>query len=333
MYDDLFKQNPKRFPNWGDGEICPSNIIVPVYQGIREFYALEALSVMAKPIPFNHGHDKWVKEFEEFKTKFDAQFAVMFYDYAVALCLGEARHAPKECNYEIRYLTPALNERNSLWNCPHLEPTNALITCSKLFSYNKDWCCAYGGYAWQAIADGALLYKKVPDSVFIDHMVDLSHNNGIFYNKRNRIFFLDSSNMAVLNFLEFKKNQPPFAVWDVCQDNCTYEIKAFYKRALNLGIISPLTDKENIYLLSECYGGYYSAVSEQKEETTDNIMNYIPVKWGTSRIYPSDIDKKNGYYREVHPEDFEDEDKENRKRRRRKNDKSRFDRRGLSSNE
>lgn len=282
-----------KYSSWGDGKICSDNKQMKVFQLIREFYALEAVSVMAHPIPFNHGHDKWAEEFNEFKSAFVNQFAKAMFDYTVVVCLGEARHAKNRCDYNIAIFEKFPNSfsRNDCYVCPHFEPKNLLLTLTELFeeSWNGDrWSDGYGGNAWASITKGALLYYTMPPEVFIDHAVDLSHNNGVFFNKANHIFLLNSSNTEVESFLDFKRRATPEAVWALCKNCVSYETQKLYKRAVNLGVIIKPTSEKFRNIQDEIYG--MSRTPELwSEDTMDKLMSYVPIKWGTARLYPSDI--------------------------------------------
>lgn len=288
-----------KYPSWGDGKICLDNKQMKVFQLIREFYALEAMSVMAHPIPFNHGHDKWVEEFNEFKSAFVNQLAKAMFDYMVLVCLGEARHAKNKCDYDIAIFEnlPGSFARNDCYACPHFEPRNLLLTFAELFeeSWTGDrWADGYGGNAWADIAKGALLYYTMSPEVFIDHAVDLSHNNGVFFNKKNYIFVLNSDENDVKTFLDFKRKAIPEAVWALCKNCVSYETQKLYERAINLGVITKLTNEKLEEVYTETYG-----ISKSPEiwndDTVDKLMSYIPIKWGTTRLYPSDIIFTNNY--------------------------------------
>lgn len=300
-YFAAFENNKQRFPNWGDGKIHPCNTQIRVFQGILEFYGLECISAMAKTTPFRHSHEKWLNEFTEFKNKYDTQFAKAFFDYATLLCLAECRHAPKHCNWEIEFF-PALfydgDNRNALFNCPHFEPKSLLTTCAALFSDNNEWESQWGGEKWQAIANGALKYYDLPPVTFVDYMVDLSHNNGVFYNKGNHIFRLYADGYQVTGFLEYKRYQSPAKVWNECKESCSAETQKFFRRAVALGIIEPFySTLHNLSIplneRSDCDG------VENMDKNLNAILGYVPIKWGTSRLYPSDIINADGWSNRV----------------------------------
>lgn len=285
------------YPNWGDGKIHPSNTQIHVFQGILEFYALESISAMAKTIPFRHSHEKWLREFTEFKNKFNSQFANAFFDYTVLACLGEARHAGYSSNYEIKGFPSSENSaRRDIYLCPHFEPKSALQTCASLYSHHNDWKPQYGGEPWECIAKGGLYYFSDNPSVFIDYMVDLSHNNGVFFNKHNHIFRLYTDEHIIKEFLSMKRYHAPEMVYDYCSGSCSLETVHFYKRAINLGIIkfiqvSPLVSASwtKPSIRDRTVEGDY------EDSNLNAIMNYVPIKWGASVLSPSDIINHDGW--------------------------------------
>lgn len=282
------------YPNWGDGKIHPSNTQIHVFQGILEFYALESISAMAKTIPFRHSHEKWLKEFTEFKNKFDSQFANAFFDYTVLACLGEARHAENASNYEIKGF-PSGDEcaRRDIYLCPHFEPKSALQTCASLYSHHDDWKPQYGGQPWEDIAKGGLYYFSDNPSVFVDYMVDLSHNNGVFFNKNNHIFRLYTDEYVIRDFLNMKRYQTPETVYDYCSDSCSLETIRLCKRAITLGIIG-FTFHRAVGYVKPNYNDT-TLKGDYEDSNLNAIMNYVPIKWGTSVLSPSDIINHDGW--------------------------------------
>lgn len=312
----MLGDNKTRFPNWGDGRIY-DNRQIRVFQGIMEFYVIESIDIMTHTDYAVHSHAKWREEFDAFKKQYVEHFANAFFDYTVFVCLGEARHAYKRCDYCLDDFFEE-SDRRGAYNCPHLEPFSTLNVLSALFS--KDWASSYGGAAWAGIANGGLKYHTYPDEIFLDHLVDLSHNNGIFYNKTNHIFSLNGTESQIEFFLDLKRDYSPQVIYGYCELSISYEIKKFFERAVNLGIITPLTDNE--WETVEAQIAMKWPVRFPNQENVENILNYIPVKWGSSQLSTKDIIFTNNYSsgtrgRNVDNED-EDEDDE----------KGRFDREG-----
>lgn len=298
----MLGDNKTRFPNWGDGKIY-ENQQIRVFQGIMEFYAIESINAMAHASYERHSHAKWRKEFDAFKKQYIEHFANAFFDYTVFVCLGEARHAYKQCDY---YLDDFFDEdeRNSAYNCPHLEPFSALNVLFKLFTF--EWESSYGGKAWADIADGGLKYLTYPDEVFLDHLVDLSHNNGIFYNKTNHIFALKGTDSQIEFFLDLKRDCSPQVVYGYCEHSISYEIKKFFKRAINLGIITPFTNEE--WEDIETQKAMEWPLTFVNQANVENILNYIPVKWGSSHLNEEDLIYTNNYSSGLRRRNDEDED-------------------------
>ena len=55
---------------------------------IKEFYAISILDHIKVTIPFKHSHEKWVKDFNEYKEKYFDFFAHMLYDYTTSPVLS-----------------------------------------------------------------------------------------------------------------------------------------------------------------------------------------------------------------------------------------------------
>lgn len=296
-YFNYYKTHSNLYPNWGDGKIHPSNVQIHVFQGILEFYALESISAMAKTIPFKHSHEKWLKEFTEFKNKYNTQFANAFFDYTVLACLGEARHADAASNYEIKGFPNADGTvRRDIYRCPHFEPKSALQVCALLYSHHDDWKPQYGGKPWEDIAKGGLYYYSDNPSVFIDYMVDLSHNNGVFFNKCNHIFRLYTDEHVIKEFLSMKRYQTPETVYDYCRVSCSLETVRFFKRAINLGIIQfAQVVPHRAVGYTKPYTCDLVLEGDYEDTNLNAIMNYVPIKWGTSVLTPSDIINHDGW--------------------------------------
>jgi len=129
---------------------------------------------------------------EALKAQVDSQlselsnaFALMLRDYLYLASMGEARHGMngKNLGLRIREFTKIGQGREAAC-CLGLKyhPDDALPTLVNLFRQGE-WKGGYGGKSWGDIAAGALMYNTVPNALFIDHAVDLQHNNGTAFNK------------------------------------------------------------------------------------------------------------------------------------------------------
>lgn len=112
-----------------------------------------------------------------------------FFDYTALACAGEARHAATKCSVHWYGYKDSGWQRRTLWEeALAYNPRDLLVECEKLFE--EEWRSEnYGGDAWARIARTGQLYGQVPDLVFIDLCVDLSHNSGNYLDK-GVIFYL-----------------------------------------------------------------------------------------------------------------------------------------------
>jgi hypothetical protein len=103
--------------------------------------------------------------------------------YLYAACLGEARHARDTVARE-RFVASKTSNRREDWfaNVVLYRPTKEnLETLISVFS--QEWRSGYGGEAWQDIAIALTEYEKTPPAAWLDHVVDLEHNNGTAFSK------------------------------------------------------------------------------------------------------------------------------------------------------
>lgn len=154
----------------------------------------------------------------EDKTRYDRKLALLLHDYIVGICLAEARHA----DYRAEQHIPGLREsgggegRLGVALQAHLyEPKALLVSLIELFSLK--WTTAYGGAAWQKIAEAGLMYYTQPHSVFIDHAADLSHNGGLAFDKCFLIGLDSESNYKQM--LDAKRDT---TIWDFACFNDIY---------------------------------------------------------------------------------------------------------------
>jgi hypothetical protein len=138
-------------------------------------------------------------ELSELKDKYNSAFARALRDYLLLASCGEARHAKEKCEYYSPLF--ARTERQAVFSYITKYDKDYLIRILKgLFS--EDWEGSYGGQAWLSIIEAIEMYKTVPDMVFIDHCIDLEHNNGLCFDK-GIIFNLDKE--AVMYLLDRKR--------------------------------------------------------------------------------------------------------------------------------
>jgi len=130
-------------------------------------------------------------------------FARAFRDYIALSCAAEARHGKERAD---RYWEdwPATGDRSYAWcEARQYDPQGIVRHAEALFA-GASWQQGFGGESWARIARAGQLYGRVPDDVFLDHVVDLSHNNGLYLDK-GIIFFLPTV-ARYLQVLDRKQN-------------------------------------------------------------------------------------------------------------------------------
>jgi hypothetical protein len=179
---------------------------IDVKQAVADFYIV----LMAEPL-YNPEttHAARMDMFNRVKARVIPGLANAFFDYIVAACAGEGRHAEYRCHKYYKGYPNTYDKdggESSRGTAAKFvleyEPRSLLKALQTLF--NKDWRdSSFGGESWSKIAGSGLLYKTIPDMVFVDHCVDLSHNSGNFLDKG--MIFSCSSRDRYVRILESKK--------------------------------------------------------------------------------------------------------------------------------
>jgi len=131
----------------------------------------------------------------------------------------------------------------------------------------NEWDSSYGGDRWRQIAKAGLMKSSVSDCIFIDHCVDLSHNNNHYLDKGAGIFSpLNPWNYK--EFLNFKRCCEPSAL---IKGRSGYLLNKLLLRAHSLGV------------LQDCKPERLFLADFDREE--DLLLNYQPVKWGAKRLF------------------------------------------------
>ena len=242
---------------------------------VQEFYAIEAVSAMlsAKGYgcfdPARRSHALWYSDFMEFRSNFSAKLASAIYDYTALVVAAELRHAREKAAYYLTGYYPDTMDRDKVYTeCTEYDPQDILKTGRKMFDAGwNEWDSSYGGDRWRQIAKAGLMKSSVSDCIFIDHCVDLSHNNNHYLDKGAGIFSpLNPWNYK--EFLNFKRCCEPSAL---IKGRSGYLLNKLLLRAHNLGV------------LQDCKPERLFLADFDREE--DLLLNYQPVKWGAKRLF------------------------------------------------
>lgn len=306
-------------------ELCLDH--VDIYYCVNEFYALQFVDAEKQIDPFKRSHERWLYDFEAYKSAFEEKFAFMLHDYIVLACFGEARHAgnPNYCKAYIEEV-PYCKKRDDAYEYAlSYNPVSILKTCYELFS--AEWYDeAFGGKSWAKITRAGLMFynNAIPKSTFIDHCVDLSHNGGMAFNKREtRIFYCVQPHIYkdfltykahIKNFSDYLSypclfNNPNYSCSRTCKerfDTCSNKaivicissrLITLLERANNLGIVQVDIEKARKNLAKS----HFSAL--RTDHMINGVMTYQPIEFG---------DKALGgvVYHCIDDNEFEDSDKD-----------------------
>ena len=251
---------------------------IRIFEAIQEVYFLESLEALIlsgkKYESFRHSHERFMQDFQRFKTEYYSKIANAIFDYTVKVVAAELRHCKQ---HSMHYLSSYIDSgfsRNSVYhNCNQYNPYDIIKAGIWLFNeQNNDWEDSYGGDKWKNIAKSALMYKKTPDIVYIDHCVDLSHNNSVYFDKGAGIFLL-SSQYDYLDMLDNKKFESPRYF---LRKYCWKEFPLFcklYQRATFLELVPYF----------ECAFMYFTE-NELFPTTETLVLSYIPTNWGHEQL-------------------------------------------------
>lgn len=225
----------------------PNDVMLDIITLFKGFYALQMLEACATPDEFLASHARWKEDFNHFKTWYYNTLAQMIYDYSVLSCFGELRHTHEQCECTINH--SYFFERTSCARSEFVKDMNIPFTAKSIIHIAKIlfgeccWSNGYGGDKWCDIANAQDLYVKGQEAVYIDHCVDLEHNNGTYFNKE-LIFFVDSYYGGLHDYLDFKYEAKPEELYMTCTIR---PIQELILRANNLGIITPLSKYFHFY--------------------------------------------------------------------------------------
>lgn len=252
--------------------------LMNIYQLVKEFYTVEAVSAMItgtkynKLEPMRYSHHRWYQDFSDFRDTFITKFASAIYDYTVMVVAAELRYGyDKASHYIVGYYNSCFSRDDIYKECMIYNANDILRAGIKMFDTSQvTWKNSYGGEKWRQIAKAGLMKDKVSDCIFIDHCVDLSHNNSIYFDKSAGIFYLRDTSLYK-TFLDTKRVCSPHQLISFKRG---YMLNRLLWRANNLNIIKGWNVDG---LLSPDY-----------DETESLLFSYNPVFWGNERLNCSD---------------------------------------------
>ena len=236
---------------------------IDIFDAIVDFYGLQCLQAVAVPNvdAFSPSQNRWLRDFETYQAVYQKKLARAIYDYLALICFGEARHAINKASHYVDGL-PTCRERSTQYDqAIQYNPRQFLPVLEELFNI-ATWDSGYGGTSWARIARAAQMYGTVPDAVFVDHCVDLSHNNSLCFNKEEADIFTLRWAAGYKTMLDRKAVWAPTSFIDEYVYNFSYAVYSLLVRAQRLGLIS-----NNIPRIE---------VTNDADE-----WEYEPIKWGS----------------------------------------------------
>lgn len=191
---------------------------------IQDFYVLEKLNHVTKLTSQKTMSRKDTKLYDDVADAFailSRLLAESMYQYLTLASIGESRHASQQLARS--YYVPELmgGEREESYKEAKGYNQVQSLTLLKEVIFFQDWDDGYGGPKWREIVEGALMYGKVPDAVFIDHCVDLQHNGGTAFSKPTYGFLHFSLDFTDLHsYLELKSNYDVLKLYKYGDEDC-----------------------------------------------------------------------------------------------------------------
>lgn len=280
--------------------------MIKIDLAVREFYSLEALSYYAMTIPeeklFLPSIQKWLEDFHSYRNLFTKKLAEAIFDYTAKVVAGEMGHCYRKADRVLDgkyFLNREMMARDHTYSECIDYSARALLECGALI-FNPaevNWDDAYGGEKWHDIAKAGLLRYSLNDIVFIDHCVDLSHNNSVYFDKGAGIFEFYNLCSRYQEFLNVKRDSSPEDIlFSEHHRSNSCQLLTLLGRAMILNIIPE--DDYLLFKLSDHLVNYFNRETvkwairacerEIPTEMVYDVLKYTPIKWG-NKVPPSKL--------------------------------------------
>lgn len=264
---------------------------------MQNFYVLDFLAATVGEDQLFLSRGRLKKDLIETKSAHEKMFAAAIFDYlCLALC-GEARWARMKCARHIATLTNAGSRESTQQQSMRYDPSIFLPKIATLF--DQRWHSgSYGGKSWMKIAEAAMMYGNVPDTVFIDHCVDLKHNGGLAFDKCViwSLFYKGFSHDMFLS----RKSKLDIVKWGTL--TLDIRVKGLLERAKSLGFID---DFPPVTLITNTYQNNYD---EQIYFLSLLETPYEAVVWGGGDV--GDLEVSDYEEDDYEDDDYEEDDDE-----------------------
>lgn len=236
---------------------------------------------------YSRAHEKLYEDINEKLNMIVPKLARRYWEYIVLSCAGEARHASVATKFYIKGLGRRGARATAALNAIAYNPW--ILLDQEVALFGKKWeGNGYGGVSWQKIAGAGKLYGTVPDAVFIDHVVDLTHNGGLFLDK-GFILACREGEAYFLNVLTVKAQGSlldPFSYRGL--EGYTWklpgEIYGFIERGNNIGLLpnTPAVERLPEYDAGRHWGAF---VNSEDIEWGTKSCKVVPHPHATTKTY------------------------------------------------
>lgn len=175
---------------------------------LNEF--IYATLLKEKSTAYLHSHEHFRQDFFPFHKQFAHKLAQAIYDYVIEASVCELTHSWNNCDETIEYFLG-----NKIYftyengysyirdNIYRLHLPSYFEIAEYLYGLEDSWVSYFGGKNWYRAITLCQNFGKVPDTEFVDQMIDLQHNTGTLFNKDTNIFSMFSGGLFQ-NFLNKK---------------------------------------------------------------------------------------------------------------------------------
>jgi hypothetical protein len=187
--------------------------------GMMNFYVLSELSALATAMLADEMKMIRMKveasEVEELRDQIVTrvriradEMALVYKDYLVSACFGEMRHLCRRTGCDLGidgFCGSLIGRHEAISRLKEYDSKKGLMLFEILFCH-QNFTNGFGGKLWSKICEAGLMYydPAVPKDVFLDHVVDLTHNGGLFLDKTAE-FFTSTPNIYIA-MLDLKRD-------------------------------------------------------------------------------------------------------------------------------
>ena len=279
-------------------------MVVDMLPAVVEFYLLQAMELVGEgmaPVPSVRG---WRRQVSQLLADYETGLALRLRDYMILACFGEARHAQEQCSHMLSELPRCDSRSGAASVALGYDPQSILEATAHLFEVGS-WGQNYGGSSWARVARCAMNYGSVSDRIFVDGVVNLTHNSGTAFDKVDYGLVVTRRPSLYDDFLDFKCGSKSPA--DLL---CTYGALLPHGSAAEallvncmarLGLGDP-TSRDN-------YSGV-SAAYRDEDRLEHAVVSYRGTTWGTRELHPYLSDSEEYESEEEGEEEEEEEEGE-----------------------